>query len=130
MVENHKQDVKLELNIGAQFHREDTNGYNTIADILQVQQRFTEGKKTAQAGFTGLWFENKDIFPDDFCPASHLFALNSTHLGFAVHQQGLFMRTRWKIIPDSPEDKTMKIFWDGNMVCNNRKGHQGYTSLA
>jgi hypothetical protein len=104
--------------------------YNIIADILQVQQRFTEGKHSAEAGFTGLWFENKDIFPDDFCPASHLFEINSRHIGFAIHQEGYFMRTRWKIIPDSPEDKTLKIFWDGNMVVNNRKAHQGYSAIS
>jgi hypothetical protein len=29
-----------------------------IADILQAQQRFTEGVKTAKAGFTGLHFHD------------------------------------------------------------------------
>jgi hypothetical protein len=105
--------------------------WNTVADILQLQQRFTqEGSSSVKAGFTGLHFEGKDIFPDDFCPASHLFALNSNHIGFAVHQNGYMVRTKWKIIPDSPEDKTMKIFWDGNLVVNNRKAHQGYSSIA
>jgi hypothetical protein len=104
--------------------------YNTIADILQVQQRFTEGKKTALAGFTGLHFEGKDIFPDDYIPASHMFLINSTHIGFAIHQDGYMMRSKWKVIPDSPEDRTMKIYWDGNMVVNNRKGHQGYSAIS
>lgn len=101
-----------------------------IADILQAQQRFTDGKMTAQVGFTGVHFEGCDIFPDDYCPASHLFALNSYHIGFAIHQKGYFMRSPWKVIPDSPEDKTMKIYWDGNLVVNNRKGHQGYSSIS
>lgn len=104
--------------------------YNVIADILQAQQRFTDGKETAKAGFTGLWFEGMEIFPDDYCPSSHMFWLNSQHLGFAIYQGGLFMRTKWKIIPDSPEDKTMKIYFDGNMVCNNRKAHQGYSAIS
>jgi hypothetical protein len=104
--------------------------WNIIADLLQVQQRFTEGKETVKAGFTGLHFEGKDIFPDDFCPTYHMFELNSNHLGFAVHKDGLFLRSKWKVIPDSPEDKSMKIYWDGNMVCNNRKGHIGYSALA
>ena len=103
--------------------------WNVIADILQAQQRFREGVETAKAGFTGLHFEGKDIFPDDYCPASHLFALNSLHLGFAVHQEGYYNRSKWKVIPDSPEDRTMKIYFDGNMVCNNRKGHQGYSDI-
>ena len=104
--------------------------WNIIADILQVQQRYVDGKMTVKAGFVGLHFEGKDIFPDDFCPASHAFLLNSNHIGFAVHEEGYYMRARWKVIPDSPEDRTMKIYWDGNMVVNNRKAHQGYSALS
>lgn len=104
--------------------------WNTIADILQAQQRFTDGKETAKAGFTGLWFEGAEIFPDDYCPASHAFFINSKHIGFAIHKKGYFMRSKWEKIPDSPEDKTMKIYWDGNMVVNNRKAHQGYSAIS
>ena len=104
--------------------------WNIISDILQVQQRYVDGKMTVKAGFVGLHFEGKDIFPDDFCPASHAFLLNSRHIGFAVHQNGYYMRARWKVIPDSPEDRTMKIYWDGNMVVNNRKGHICYSNLS
>lgn len=105
--------------------------WNVIADILQAQQRFTsEGAGSVKAGFTGLHWEGADIFPDDYCPASHLFALNTVHIGFAIHQKGYFLRSPWKIIPDSPEDKTMKIYWDGNLVVNNRKSHIGYSSIS
>ena len=104
--------------------------WNTLADILQAQQRFTEGAKTAKAGFTGLHFEGADIFPDDFCPASHMFFVNSAHIGFAVHKDGYFMRTKWDKIPDSPEDKTMKIYWDGNLIVNNRKAQLMYSSIS
>jgi hypothetical protein len=104
--------------------------WNIIADILQVQQRYVDGKMTVKAGFVGLHFEGKDIFPDDYCPASHMFWLNSRHVGFAIHQEGYFMRTRWKVIPDSPEDRTLKIYWDGNLVVNNRKAHNLYSSVS
>jgi hypothetical protein len=40
------------------------------------------------------------------------------------------MRTKWKVIPDSPEDKTMKIYWDGNMIVNNRKGQIAHSNLS
>ena len=111
------------------FVTTETN-FNTLVDILQVQQRFTNGVETVKAGFTGVNFEGMEIFPDDYCPASHGFWINSTHLGFAIHQQGYFMRTKWEKIADSPEDKTMKIYWDGNLVCNNRKGFNLYTALS
>jgi hypothetical protein len=104
--------------------------WNIIADILQRQQRFADGKETAKAGFTGLHFEGKDIFPDDYCPASHFFLINSKHIGFAVHQKGYFMRAPWRVIPDSPEDRTMKIYFDGNLVVNNRKAHIGYSNVS
>lgn len=104
--------------------------FNTIVDILQVQQRFTNGSETVKAGFTGVVFEGMEIFPDDYCPASHAFWINSKHLGFAVHQEGYMMRTKWEKIADSPEDKTMKIYFDGNLVCNNRKGFNLYSSIA
>ena len=85
---------------------------------------------TVKAGFTGLHFEGADIFPDDYCPSSNLFALNSFHYGFAIHQKGYMVRSKWKVIPDSPEDKTMKIYFDGNTICNNRKAHQGYSAIS
>lgn len=104
--------------------------FNTLADILQLQQRFVKEGESVKAGFTGLWFEGMDIFPDDYCPASHMFWLNSRHIGFAVHVEGDYMRSKWKVIPDSPEDRTMKIYWDGNMVVNNRKAHIGYSAIS
>ena len=105
--------------------------WNVIADILQVQQRFTEvGSRAVKAGFTALWFEGKDVVADDYCPSGYAFALNSMHIGFAVHKKGYFMRAPWGKIPDSPEDKAMKIYFDGNMVCSNRKGHAAHSNLS
>ncbi len=49
--------------------------WNIIADILQVQQRFVNGNETAKAGFPGLYFEGKEIFPDDFCPEGYAIAI-------------------------------------------------------
>lgn len=105
--------------------------WNIIADILQVQQRFMQqGSMAAKAGFTALWFEGCDIVADDYCPSGYGFALNSMHFGFAVHQKGYFMRAPWGKIPDSPEDKAMKIYFDGNAVCNNRTSHQAHSNLS
>jgi hypothetical protein len=104
--------------------------WDIVADILQAQQRFKNSDNTANAGFTGLHLEGKDIFPDDFCPSGYMFALNSNHLGFAVHKRGYFVRAKWKVIPDSAEDRSMKIYWDGNAICNNRKGHAAHSNLS
>lgn len=104
--------------------------WNIVADTLQAQQRFTNSEAMAKAGFTGLTFEGKELFSDDYCPSGYKFALNTKHLGFYVHKEGLFMRTKWHVIPGSAEDKTMKIFFDGNMVCNNRKAHMAHSNLS
>lgn len=104
--------------------------WNVLVDILTVQQRYVDSSETANAGFTGLRFEGKDIFPDDYCPSANIFEVNSAHTGFAIHQSGYFMRTKWKVIPDSPEDRTLKIFWDGNLVVNNRKGNICATDIT
>lgn len=105
--------------------------FNTIKSILQVQQMFTtEGSKTVKAGFTGVYFEGSDIFPDRYCPSGHMFLLNSMHWGWAVHKKGMFMRTPWSMIEGSAQDRTFKILFDGNQVCNNRKTHKGHSALT
>jgi len=104
--------------------------YQEVETILQAQQRFTEGVKTASAGFTGVNYLGTDIFPDDFCPSGYGFGINSKHLGFGVHVDGNFMRLPWAMIPDSPNDRTMKILADMNLICNNRKAHYGWSALS
>jgi hypothetical protein len=105
--------------------------FNIVAGILQVQQRFVQDTDTAKAGFMHLIFENKILAADDFCPSGYLFLFNSKHLGFAIHKQGYFARTPWmELLPTGTPAKTMKIFWDGNIVCNNRKAHACHTSLS
>lgn len=104
--------------------------FEQLCNILQAQQRLTEGKETAKAGFTGIYYAGADIFPDDYCPTSHVFGLNENFLGFAIHKKGNFVRLPWTYIPDSPDDKTMKILVDLNLICSNRKAHQGYSSVS
>lgn len=104
--------------------------FNVVVDTLQIQQRFVNSAETAKAGFTGVEFEGKTLTPDDYCPDGHLFLLNSKHVGFAVHTKGFFTRGPWRVVQDSPEDKTMKIYFDGNLVCSNRKAHIGHSNLS
>ncbi len=104
--------------------------FNVILDILQVQQRFTKAEDVAKAGFTGLEFEGAMVTVDDFCPSGHVFAINSNHIGFAVHPEGRFNKQPWMQIPDSAGDKTMKIFFDGNIICNDRRAHKGHSNLS
>lgn len=105
--------------------------FNIVSSILQVQQRFTQDTETAKAGFTHVVFEGKIISADDYCPSGFLFLLNTAHVGFAIHTQGYFARTPWgDLTPQGTPAKTMKIFWDGNLVVNNRKAHAGHSNLS
>lgn len=108
----------------------DEANYNTLLNILQVQQRFTEGGKTAKAGFAGVHFEGADVFPDRYCPDSNMYCLNTKHVGFAVHKEGLFKRTPWEFIAGSARDKTMKILFDGNFVSNNRRANYRHSNIS
>jgi len=104
--------------------------WNVVADILQIQQRFTKESPSVKAGFTGIWFEGCDIVADDYAPSGYSFAVNSNHYGAAMHSKGYFLRSTWKDIAGRAEDKTMKIYADGNFVCDNRKSHKAHSSLT
>ena len=109
--------------------------YNKIKNILQAQQMFTTAdSKVVKAGFIGLNFEGADIYPCKYVAdngtTGDVFAINTNHFGFAVHKKGMFMRTEWAYIQGTANDKTMKIFFDGNIVVNNRRAHAYYSSVA
>lgn len=105
--------------------------YNHIREVLTVQQRFTkEGSEPVKAGFTGVHFEGTDLFPDRYCPDGNAYLLNSQHIGFAVHKQGMFQRTPWRMIQGSAEDKTIKNYFDGNLICDNRRALYRFQNLT
>lgn len=104
--------------------------HDAILSILEIQQRFTEGKETVKAGFTGVHYAGSDIFPDRYCASGNLYALNSKHVGFAIHKKGLFQRTPWEFIAGSARDKTLKIFLDGNFVSNNRRANYRHSAIT
>ena len=103
--------------------------FNKVKGILQPMQRFTEDKETTKAGFTNLVFEGMLIAADDFCPSGYFFGCNSAFVGFAVHSNGYFARDKWRPL-DGPAGRTMKIYWDGNIICSNRKAHKAHSNLS
>lgn len=103
--------------------------WNKVSGILQVQQRFTEENELTKAGFTALTFEGMKLVADDYCPSGYFFGLNSQHIGWAIHPEGYFAREPWDKLPQQ-RGKTMKIFWDGNLVCNNRRAHKAHSNLS
>lgn len=104
--------------------------FNIVSGILQVQQRFTKDT-SVKAGFTHLVFEEMLIAADDYCPSGYLFVLNSQYIGWAIHEQGYFARTPWgDLLPSGTPAKTLKIFFDGNLICSNRKAHKSHSNLS
>ncbi len=105
--------------------------FDTLSNILSVQQRFTEkDSEPVKAGFQGIRFEGMDIFPDRYCPADNVYLLSSHHTGFAIHKKAMFKRTPWEKIQGSANDKTMKILFSGNFVCNNRRASYRYSNIS
>ena len=105
--------------------------FNIISGILQTQQRFTQDTDTVKAGFTHVVFEGKIIAADDYGISGYLFLLNSNYLGFAIHKDGFFARTPWgDLVVTGTVAKSMKIFWDGNLICSRRKAHAGHSNLS
>jgi len=105
--------------------------FNIISAALQTQQRFTTDSDTVKAGFTHVVFEGKTLAADDYCPAGYLLLLNSNYMGFAIHKEGYFSRTKWAdLIVNGVAARSMKIFWDGNMICSRRKAHTAHSNLS
>lgn len=104
--------------------------YNKLAAVLEVQQRFTAADEMAKAGFTGLSLDGMMIGVDDFIPSGNMIALNTNHVGFAIHSKGYFARTPWEKLTSGAQGRTMKILWDGNLICNNRKAHKRHSGLS
>ena len=94
-----------------------------------MQQRFVTDDGVAQAGFAHLVYEGMVLAADDYCPAGHLFAVNTNHLGFAIHQNGFFARQPWVDLA-GPAGRAMKILWHGNLICSNRKAHACHANLS
>lgn len=104
--------------------------YNKLVSQLEVQQRFTEAKAMTEAGFLGLSLDGMMITPDDFLAASNFIALNMNHVGFAIHSKGFFERTPWQKLTSGAQGRAMKILWDGNIICNNRKAHKRHSNFT
>jgi len=103
--------------------------FNIVNGILQTQQRFVQDTETAKAGFLHLVFEGMILAADDYCPTGYLFGINSNFFGFAVHKNGYFAREKWSKLV-GPVGRTMKVFWDGNAICSNRKAHKAQSGLT
>ncbi len=104
--------------------------YNTIKNILSVSQMFTEGVKTVKAGFSGVHFEGCDIYPDRYCPADNLYAFNSKHIGFTINPKANFKRQAWQVMAGSPNDKSLKLVFVGNLTCNNRRSCYRHSDIS
>ena len=105
--------------------------FNKISAILQVQQRLREDNLTAKAGFTHVVFEGMILAADDYATSGYLFGVNSNHAGFAVHKKGYFVRTPWANLQSADiMGRSLKILWDGNWICDDRRSHKAHSNLS
>jgi len=104
--------------------------YDSLISQLEAQQRYRSSDEMAKAGFKGVMIDNFTVFHDDFCPSGWACAITSKCYGFVIHRDGFFEREKWDKIPNSPGDKAMKIYLDGNAVATNRRVHKIHTNLT
>lgn len=105
--------------------------FNIIKGILQAQQQFVKDDSTVKAGFTNLVFEEMILAADDYCPSGYSMLFNEAHTGFAVHANGFFIKDPWaNMAVAGKAAKSMKLFWDGNVITRHRKANAGHSNLS
>jgi hypothetical protein len=108
--------------------------YNYVEDAILAQQRFTSPAK-AIIGFEGLSYKGIDIYWDPYCPANHMFFLNSQGLGES-RTLGLkgrtgawFHLTDWKE-PSNQLVRSKVLVCDCVLYCDNPRLQGAYTDLG
>jgi hypothetical protein len=104
--------------------------YNKVLNLLTLNQRYTPADQVVKAGFVGCHLDDAMIVVDDYCPSGYVFGINTNHCGFAVHSRGYFARDPWTKLSSGAVGRTMKIFWDGNLIANHRRAHIAASGLT
>lgn len=93
--------------------------YGYYLASLQTNQRFTNDKM-AQAGFVNLKFMGGDVFFDESCPASKMYALNTDYLHYRP-VTGRNFSVKKQREPVNQDAIVVPLLWAGNLTCSNRR---------
>jgi hypothetical protein len=93
--------------------------FTYFEESLQPNQRFmTAGQ--GEAGFDSYKYKGGDVFFDENCSNTRMYALNTNYLFLRPHVDRNFitMKTR---TPTNQDATVVPMFWGGNMTVSNRQ---------
>lgn len=93
--------------------------FNAIFAAFDDNQRF-EDSGLASMGFETILFRRIPIVVDSHCPAEVVYFLNENFLQLYTHSNENFTFDPFRE-PINQKAMVAKIFWTGNLICNNRR---------
>lgn len=97
----------------------DATGYAIYEGGLQDLNRFTD-TKMADAGFRALKYHDADVVYDAFCPANHVYLLNTDTLFLRAAPERMWTRGEKRTIQNA-DYEVIPVWLMGNLVTNNRQ---------
>ena len=97
----------------------DSNTYGYYESTLQELVRFTQTEK-ADSGFMSLKYKNADVIFDAYCPADHMYMLNTKTLKLKAAPGRKWTRGDKRTIQNADYD-VIPVWFMGNLTVNNRR---------
>lgn len=95
--------------------------YKLYKQATQSIKRIVEEKGTqiGDASFTAVEYEGVPVVYDSFCPASHMYFLNTNYLKLRAHKDAYFTLDKERL-PVNQDAKVFPMIFQGNLTCSNR----------
>lgn len=97
----------------------DATAYAAYEGTLQQLTRFNQTNK-ADAGFNAISFQGADVVYDAYCPAGHIYMLNTDTLFLRAVPSRMWTRGEKRTIQNADYD-VIPVWFMGNLVTNNRR---------
>ncbi len=94
--------------------------YRLYKQSATTIKRITEGHtKIGDASFRAVEFEGVPVVYDSFCPAQHMYFLNTRYLKLRVHKDAYFALDEERL-PVNQDAKVFPMIFQGNLTVSNR----------
>lgn len=111
------------------FHITDDNTYLYYEASLVPQVRFTSNESVGKLGFASLEFRDGKVFHDYYCTSGYWYMINPETL-FPVYAEGAFFDMSPVMEQAFQDVFSVKILFQGNIVCNGRKYNNKITGFT
>jgi hypothetical protein len=97
------------------------NVFDEVYNLFTAFQRI-ESEEVGKLGFKSLIVNGKPLVVDAACAAKSILAINESHAHLAIHKDNDMRKEHHGSLETSDSSLT-KIFFMGNLVCNQRRAH-------